>query len=161
MGAMGAIEAAATRIVASADLAQTTEVAAISETAEHTATTDLAAGGKIPVGKATILRMMTEERSKSRQIWIAALSAVVLLAVIGGVALYRHSQSVAGQLAKQLAEQQAIAAANKREAEENLSKQMGIPPAEIKRLGKFDGLHPQSMAALRSYDQSADLSEDG
>jgi len=136
MSAMSAIEAAATRIVGSSEVPETTEVAAYTETAQRTAVSDPSAMGKVPVGKATILRMMTEERSKGRQVWIAALAAVVLLAVVGGVALYWHGQTVSNQLAQQLVEQEKLAAANKREEEENLSKQMGISPADIKRLGE-------------------------
>jgi S1-C subfamily serine protease len=100
------------------------------------AVSDPSTMGKVPVGKATILRMMTEERGKTRQVWIGALAAVILLAVIGGTALWWHGQNVSNQLAQQLAEQQKVAAANKSEEEENLSKQMGISPADIKRLGE-------------------------
>jgi serine protease Do len=137
MAAMSAIEAAATRVVGATEIPATQEVAAYTDTSQRTAVTDPAAmGGKVAVGKATILRMLTEERSKSRQVWIGALAAVVLLSVMGGVALWWHSQSTASQLAQQLAEQERLAAANKREAEENLAKQMGIAPADIKRLGE-------------------------
>jgi serine protease Do len=136
MSAMSAIEAAATRIVGSADVPETTEVAAYTDTSQRTAVSDPSAMGRVPVGKQTILRMLTEERGKSRQVWIAALAAVVLLSIIGGTALYWHSQTVASQLTQQLADQEKVAAANKREEEENLSKQMGISPADIKRLGE-------------------------
>ena len=136
MGAMDAIEAAATRIVGSTEVPETTEVAAYSDTSQRTAVSDPSTMGKVPVGKATILRMMTEERGKARQVWIAALAAVVLLAIVVGVALYWHGQNQANLLAQQLAEQQKLAAANKLEQEESLSKQMGISPAEIKRLGE-------------------------
>jgi serine protease Do len=136
MGAMGAIEAAATRIVGSMEVPETTEVAAYSETSQRTAVSDPSTMGKVPVGKATILRMMTEERGKARQVWIAALAAVLLLSIIGGTALYWHGQSVSNQLAQQLVEQEKVAAASKLEEEESLSKQMGISPADIKRLGE-------------------------
>jgi serine protease Do len=135
MGAMVAIEAVATRVVASTEVPETTDVAAFAEVSRQTAARDPAAIAKVPVGKATILRMLTEERSKARQVWIAAVAALLLLSVTGGTALYWHGQSESSQLARQLAEQESIAAANKREAEENLNRQMGIPPAEIKRLG--------------------------
>jgi serine protease Do len=132
---MSAIDATATRIVGSTEIPETTQVAAY-ETSQRTAVSDPSTMGKVSVGKATILRMMSEERGKARQIWIGALAAVVLLAVIGGTALYMHSQSQANLLAQQLAEQEKIAAANKLQAEESLQKQMGISPAEIKRLGE-------------------------
>ena len=115
MGAMSALDAAATRVVAATEAPETTEAAAYSDTSQHTAVSDPSAMGKVPVGKATILHMLTEERGKTRQVWIAALAAVLLLAVIGGTALYWHGQTVANQLAQQLAEQEKVAAANKRE----------------------------------------------
>ena len=136
MSAMSAIEAAATRVVGSTEVPETTEVAAYTDTSQRTAVSDPSTMGKVPVGKATILRMLTEERGKARQVWIAALAAVVLLSIIGGTALYWHGQNVSSQLTQQLAEQQKVAAADKREQEENLSKQMGISPADIKRLGE-------------------------
>jgi len=136
MGAMSAIDAAATRIVGSTGVPETTEAAAFSEASQQTAARDPAALAKVPVGKATILRMMTEERSKARQVWIAAVAAVVLLAIVGGGALYWHDRSVANQLAQQLAQQQAVAAANKREAETDLQQQMGITPEKIHQLGE-------------------------
>jgi hypothetical protein len=134
-GGIDPIEAAATRVVASSALNETTEASALTDTSQRTAARDTSAIAKVPVGKATILRMLTEERSKGRQIWIAAIAAVLLLSIIGGTALYWHGQTMAGDLKKQLAEQEALSAANKREAEENLSKQMGISSAEITRLG--------------------------
>src|SRR5579862_5957476 len=69
MGAMGAVDAAATRIVAATQAA--------------TATTS-STPARTPVGKATILRMLSDERRSSRQVWIAALAAVLVLAIIGG-----------------------------------------------------------------------------
>jgi len=132
MAAMGAIEAAATRIVAASSDAATAELAAVSDTSERTAAADISDFAKVPVGKATILRMLTEERGKARQIWIAAIAALLLLAVIGGGAIYWHGQTVAAQLAKQLEEQKQATAAN-RESQQSLVNQMGISPADIKK----------------------------
>src|SRR5580700_3299904 len=67
MGAMTAIDAAATRVVATTDVGATAEIAAMSDTAMRTAARDPSAMGKVPVGKATILRMLTDERGKARQ----------------------------------------------------------------------------------------------
>jgi S1-C subfamily serine protease len=136
MAAISAIEAAATRVVGSTEVPETTEVAAFSDSSQQTAARDPSAMAKVPVGKATILRMLTEERGKTRQVWIAAIAAVVLLAIVGGGALYWHGQSVANQLAQQLAQQQAVAEANKRQAEANLQQEMGITPEKIKQLGE-------------------------
>jgi len=132
MGALSAIDAAATRVVAATDAAATAELAAASDTARQTAVTDTSTIGKVPVGKATILRMMTEERSKARQIWVAAIAAVVLLAIIGGTALYWHGQNVASQLSQQLAQQERANEAN-RQAEQGLAGRMGLKPEDIKR----------------------------
>src|SRR6202050_1516812 len=52
MGAMDAIEAAATRIVGSTEVPETTEVAAYSDTSQRTAVSDPSTMGKVPVGKA-------------------------------------------------------------------------------------------------------------
>jgi serine protease Do len=136
MGAMGALEAAATRIVAStdADIGATAEVPAYSDTGQHADADTASAVARVPVGKATIMRMLTEERSKGRQVWIAALAAVLLLAVIGGTGLYWHSQNVAAALRKTLADQQAAADANRREADQKLREQAGITPDQIKHL---------------------------
>jgi serine protease Do len=131
MGAMSAIDAAATRVVAASEIAATTELA-ISDTSQRTVVEDSSSFGRVPVGKATILRMLTEERSKARQIWIAALAAVLLLAIVGGGALYWHGQTVSSQLAKQLEEQKQATASN-RESEQNLANQMGLSPAAIKK----------------------------
>jgi serine protease Do len=129
---IAAIDAAATRVVAATEAAATAEVAALSDTAVQTAVSDPSALGKVPVGKATILRMLSEERGKTRQVWIAAIAALLLLAVIGGSALYWHGQTMTSQLKSQLAEQERINAQN-REAEQNLASRMGIKPEDINR----------------------------
>src|SRR5271154_5726966 len=71
MGAMGAVDAAATRIVAATQAeAATAERSMVPETQERstaaTATTS-STPGRTPVGKATILRMLSDERRRSRQ----------------------------------------------------------------------------------------------
>src|ERR1700733_5809325 len=86
MGAVGALDAAATRVVAAANAeAATAERSAVPETQERgvaTTGTMSSTPGRTPVGKATILRMLSEERRSSRQVWIAALAAVLVLAII-------------------------------------------------------------------------------
>src|ERR1700675_1332695 len=89
---MAAIDAAATRVVAAANAeAATAERSVVPETQERgvaaTATTS-STSTRTPVGKATILRMLTDERRSSRQVWIAALAAVLVLAIIGGGAIW-------------------------------------------------------------------------
>ncbi len=133
---MGEIDAAVTRMVdATTDVGATVEHAAVADTQQRATITGTSALTKAPVGKATILRMLSDERTKSRQIWIAALAAVLVLAVIGGGAIYWHDQMVAKQLETQLTAEAARAEAIRSEAATALSKEVGLTPADIKRLG--------------------------
>jgi serine protease Do len=139
MGAMGALDAAATRIVAVTNAeAATAERSVVPETQERGAATTAAMSAtpaRTPIGKATILRMLSDERRSSRQIWIAALAAVLVLAIIGGGAIWWHGQSVSSQLQQQVAAEAARAEAIRTEAADALSKSIGLTPADIKRLG--------------------------
>jgi serine protease Do len=136
---MGAVDAAATRIVAAAQAGATAERSVVPETQERgaaTTATTSSMSARTPVGKATILRMLTEERRSGRQVWIAALAAVLVLAIIGGGAIWWHGQSVATQLQQQIAAQAARSEAIKTEAADALAKSIGLKPADIKRLGE-------------------------
>ena len=136
---MGAVDAAATRIVAAAQAGATAERSVVPETQERGAATTAmtsSTSARTPVGKATILRMLTEERRSGRQVWIAALAAVLVLAIIGGGAIWWHGQSVATQLQQQIAAQAARSEAIKTEAADALAKSIGLKPADIKRLGE-------------------------
>ena len=136
---MGAVDAAATRIVAAAQAGATAERSAVPETQERGAATTAmtsSTSARTPVGKATILRMLTEERRSGRQVWIAALAAVLVLAIIGGGAIWWHGQSVATQLQQQIAAQAARSEAIKTEAADALAKSVGLKSADIKRLGE-------------------------
>ena len=137
--AMGALDAAATRVVAATNAeAATAERSAVPETQERgvaTTGTMSSTPARTPVGKATILRMLTDERRSTRQIWIAALAAVLVLAIIGGGAIWWHGQNVASQLQQQVASQAARTEAIRTEAADALSKTIGLTPADIKRLG--------------------------
>src|ERR1700689_1204540 len=139
LGAMGALDAAATRVVAAANAeAATAERSAVPETQERgvaTTGTMSSTPGRTPVGKATILRMLSDERRSSRQVWIAALAAVLVLAIIGGGAIWWHGQSVTSQLQQQVAAEAARAEAIRTEAADALAKESGLTPADIKRLG--------------------------
>jgi serine protease Do len=132
--AAGAADAAATRVVAiSPEAGATVERAA--ETRQTSAAIQTSTPARVPVGKATIMRMLSEERRSARQIWIAALAAVLVLAVLGGGALYWHGQGVAKQLVQQVAAQAARTEAVRTEAADALARQGGLTPADIKRLG--------------------------
>jgi serine protease Do len=138
---MGAVDAAATRIVAATNAeAATAERNVVPDTQQRgvaatTASTESSTLSR-PVGKATILRMLTDERRSSRQVWIAALAAVLVLAIIGGGAIWWHGQSVATQLQQQVAAQAARSEAIRAEAADALTKSIGLKPADIKRLGE-------------------------
>jgi serine protease Do len=136
---MGAVDAAATRVVAATNAeAATAERNVVPETQERgvaTTATMSSTPGRTPVGKATILRMLSDERRSSRQVWIAALAAVLVLAIIGGGAIWWHGQSVTSQLQQQVAAEAARAEAIRTEAADALEKSIGLKPADIKRLG--------------------------
>jgi S1-C subfamily serine protease len=137
--AMGALDAAATRVVAATNAeAATAERSAVPETQERgvaTTGTMSSTPARTPVGKATILRMLSDERRSSRQVWIAALAAVLVLAIVGGSAIWWHGQSVTSQLQQQVVAEAARAEAIRTEAADALSKSIGLTPADIKRLG--------------------------
>ena len=112
MGAMGAVDAAATRIVAAEQAGRDRRTQQRSRDPGTRRRDDGDNAGAVtsstlgrPVGKATILRMLTDERRSGRQIWIAAIAAVLVLAIIGGGAIWWHGQSVATQLQQQVAAQ--------------------------------------------------------
>lgn len=133
--ALGEADADATRIVAMADVGATAQRGAIADTQQRTAAGDTATAARGPIGRTTILRLLSDERRSARQIWIAALAAVVVLALLGGGALYWRGQSVASQLQQQMATQAARSEAIRTEAADALAKEAGLTPADIKRLG--------------------------
>jgi S1-C subfamily serine protease len=134
---MSEVDAAVTRMVdaSSVEIGATVEHAAVADTQQRATITGTSALTRAPVGKATILRMLTDERTKSRQIWVAALAAVLVLAIIGGGAIYWHDQMVAKQLETQLNAETAHAESIRSEAARALASQVGLTPADIKRLG--------------------------
>jgi serine protease Do len=134
--AMGAADADATRLVSVAEVGATAQHSTVADTQQRgTAPGAAQTLSKGPVGRATIMRMLSEERRSGRQLWIAALAAVVVLAILGGGALYWHSQNVAAQLQQQVAAEAARAEAIRSEAADALAKESGLTPADIKRLG--------------------------
>jgi S1-C subfamily serine protease/pSer/pThr/pTyr-binding forkhead associated (FHA) protein len=143
---MAAVDAAATRVVAVTTAeaeAATAERNAVPETRESVpattgsgVTTSPPSTLGRPVGKATILRLISDDRRSSRQTWLAALAAVVVLAIAGGVAIWWHGQTVSTQLQQQVAAAAARSEAIRTEAADALSKSIGIKPGDIKRLGE-------------------------
>jgi len=127
--------AAATRILAGSGKASPTAEHAVAETRQRMGALDTATGAKVPVGKATILRMLSDERRKASHIWIALVAAILVLAVVGGGAFYMHSRSIARALEQELAAATAHADSIRAETDARLTKEMGITPKDIKRLG--------------------------
>jgi serine protease Do len=127
--------AAATRILAGSGKAGATAEQAVAETRQRMAAADTATGAKVPVGKATILRLLSDERRKASHIWIGLTAAIAVLAIVGGGAFYLHSRSVAKQLEEELAAATAHADSVRAETDAHLAKEMGITPKDIKRLG--------------------------
>ena len=80
--------------------------------------------------------MLSDERRSSRQVWIAALAAVLVLAIAGGgiylVARPDRQRPVAAADGGAVARAEAI----RSEAADALAKSIGLKPADIKRLGK-------------------------
>jgi serine protease Do len=138
--AMTAMDPAATRLVsvgdAGAEPGATAEHNAVAETQQHPATelTGVTVS-KGPVGRNTILRMLSDERRNSRQVWIAALAAVLVIAILGGGAIWWHGQSVATQLQQEVSAQALRSEAIRNEAAQALAKQAGLTPADIKKYG--------------------------
>ena len=136
---MSALDPAATRLVtvsdAGTEVGATAEHSAVEETQQRSATLTGATLAKGPIGRTTILRMLTDERRNSRQIWIAALAAVLVLALLAGGALYWHGQSVATQLQQEVNAQALRSDAIRSEAAQALAKQAGLTPVDIKKYG--------------------------
>jgi len=131
---MAATDAAvATRIVAGK--AGATAEQAVAETRQRLAGLDTKSGAKVPVGKATILRLLSDERRKASHIWIGLTAALAVLAIVGGGVFYMHSRSVAREFEQQLAAATANANSIRQETDARLAKEMGITPEKIKHLG--------------------------
>ena len=127
--------AAATRIVAGSGKVGATAEQAVAETRQRMGALDTKSGAKVPVGKATILRLLSDERRKASHIWIGLTAAIAVLAIVGGGVFYMHSRSVAKELEQQLAAATANANSIRSETDSRLAKEMGITPKDIKRLG--------------------------
>lgn len=127
--------AVATRIVAGSGKVGATAEQAVAETRQRMAGLDTATGAKMPVGKATILRLLSDERRKASHIWIGLTAAIAVLAIVGGGVFYMHSRSVAKEFEQQLAAATANANSIRQETDNRLAKEMGITPKDIKRLG--------------------------
>jgi serine protease Do len=139
---MAAIDPAATRLVTiggnEVEAGATAEHAAVEETQQRVAPAVLSGVtiSKGPVGRNTILRMLSDERRNTRQIWIAALAAVFVIALLAGGGLYWREQSIAAQLQEQVNAEALRAEAIRNEAAQALAKQAGLTPDDIKKFGE-------------------------
>src|SRR5580698_7813939 len=139
---MAAMDPAATRLVtiggSEVESGATAEHAAVEETQQRVAPAVLSGVtiSKGPVGRNTILRMLSDERRNTRQIWIAALAAVFVIALLAGGGLYWREQSVAAQLQEQVNAEALRAEAIRNEAAQALAKQAGLTPDDIKKFGE-------------------------
>jgi serine protease Do len=79
--------------------------------------------------------MLSDERRKASHIWIGVTAALLVLGVVGGGALFWRSRMLEGQFEQKLAEAQRQAELGRQQADARLKDEMGITPAEIKRLG--------------------------
>jgi serine protease Do len=137
---MAAMDPAATRLVtvggSDIEAGATAEHATVEETQQPpvAALTGVTVS-KGPVGRNTILRMLSDERRNTRQVWIAALAAVFVLALLAGGALYWREQSVAAQLQQEVTAQALRSEAIRSEAAQALAKQAGLTPEDIKKYG--------------------------
>ena len=124
---MSAIDATATRVVA------TTGAQTAAQTAAHTAAQTVAVPAKTGVGRNTIMMMLSDERKKTSQVWLAAVAAVVTFVVIGGGVLYwrmqQESAAVAARSAAQVAEVQQAAT----QQITAVTTTMGLSPGEVAR----------------------------
>jgi len=69
--------------------------------------TPAAPPAKAGVGKNTIMMMLSQERSKTSQVWLGAIAAVLAFVIVGGGALYWRMRQESDAQAKVIAAQQA------------------------------------------------------
>jgi len=133
--ASGAGVDAETRILTPAAAAGATVEHAAADTRQRTAATDTAALAKVPVGKATIQRMLFDERRKTSRVWMASSAAILILAALGGGALLWQSHKANAELEQKLADAQAKADQARAKTDAELSKAMGLTPDQITKMG--------------------------
>src|SRR5205085_9753914 len=121
---MSAVDATTTRAVSTA------AITAVTGTAASTASTTPIKTG---VGKNTVMMMLSDERKKTGQVWMAGLAAVVAFFLVGGGVLYWNSLRTADrlQLDAQAKVEQARAEASS--ANRQITQQMGNSAGDIVR----------------------------
>lgn len=126
---------AETRILAPAPKAGATVEHAAADTRQRTAATDTAALAKVPIGRATIQRMLFDERRKARGVLIGSIAAVLVLAALGGGALLWQSHKANAELQKKLEDEQAKAEQTRAKTDAALAKATGLTPDQITKMG--------------------------
>ncbi|HUI95389.1 MAG TPA: trypsin-like peptidase domain-containing protein [Xanthobacteraceae bacterium] len=130
---MGAIDASATRAMATA----TADMASATATKEFGAALASGTASTVPpkaaVGKETVLRMLFQERQKSGRVLRSAVAAVLAVVVVAGGAFYWHSRNMAIELREETAQ---AAAKAKADATASINAQLGQNARDIvKRYG--------------------------
>jgi pSer/pThr/pTyr-binding forkhead associated (FHA) protein/S1-C subfamily serine protease len=139
-----------TSIIDALDSTVTRAITSVS--ADHSGTREVAttltgtkeAPPKVGVGKETVLRMLSQERKSTSRVWIGSAAAVLAVLCVGGVALYRHTNSIATSMSAQAALQAA-------EAEKHFAAKLGMSPKDIHN--KFGNTTVRIYFKWRLYDQ--------
>jgi serine protease Do len=154
----------ATRVIKTAEIAAATATVDVGKTTAFGANTTQvgAEGGKVAIGKETVLHMLGEQRRSASRVWIASVAGIAAFVLLGGGALYwKHQQDLAAQQAdlmrvqQEAAAQQANLEAKTRqlqsEASASFSQRIGMDPQEITR--QFGNAVAKVDLQWRIYDQ--------
>jgi S1-C subfamily serine protease/pSer/pThr/pTyr-binding forkhead associated (FHA) protein len=125
-----------------ADLASRTRVLSTIETtatrvvtaaaAMDAATTQkIAPPQKVGVGKNTVMMLLSDERKRVGQKWIAALAAVIAFVAVGGGVLYWQMSRTTQRLQDEADEQSRRVAQQNERIQTNVATQIGISPADV------------------------------
>jgi serine protease Do len=142
--------ASRTRVISPIDTIATRVVAATAappQTAEHTATDTATVPVKAAVGKATVQRMLVEERRTTSRVWMSSIGVVAAVALLaGGWFYWKHQED------RERWEEDARRAAEKlREIPTTITEQMGKSAQEI--VTKYGDATVYIEVQWRLYDQ--------
>jgi serine protease Do len=138
------IDTIATRVVAAA--------AAAPQTAEHTPSNVTASTAAVPVkaavGKATVQRMLVEERRNTSRVWMSSVAAVAVVAILAGGWLYWQNLKEVKRL-----EEEAVLQSDKLRSDtsSNVAERLGKSAQDI--VTKFGDATVYIEVQWRLYDQ--------